>query len=83
MPTETNIFPNTQVCATGTHIPFRKAGHKLTISTVVKSMNLQILRCLPNSAEEAADNVKYHKLRYTEVTFGKYWRKKWEKAKFG
>jgi hypothetical protein len=46
-------------------------------------MNLQILRCLPNSAEEAADNVKYHKLRYTEVTFGKYWRKKWEKAKFG
>jgi hypothetical protein len=43
---------------------------------------LDVLRCLIDSAEDEAVNVKYHELRYTEVTYGKYWRKKWENAKF-
>jgi hypothetical protein len=33
--------------------------------------------------EEEAVNVNKHELRYAEVSFGKYWRKKWERAKFG
>ena len=37
MSTDRTTLPNTQACAAGTRIHFRKAGHKLTISTVVKS----------------------------------------------
>jgi hypothetical protein len=61
MPTERTILPTTQVYAIGARIPFRKAGHILTISTVGKIIDFTSIQ-MSDSAEEETANVKYHEL---------------------